>query len=210
MPKLVKLLKENKLTLIVEVPANDPAVIDAAARAGADALQLKGVPPKMIEGLDVPVGILVEGKAAKNEKEVKAIVKMGFDFINVDAADFSEHIAGLKGVSKILALDSKFSVDKLIGISSLQGAALDAAIIPVEDWGKALVVGDLQNYISIILSANIPVIIPTQRAVHASEVAIIADTGAKGILLTETVMGNTPAQVEKTVREFRLAIDELE
>ncbi|MFA6548710.1 MAG: hypothetical protein WCT39_02090 [Candidatus Margulisiibacteriota bacterium] len=210
MPKLVKLLKENKMTLIVEVPANDPAVMEAAALAGADALQLKGVPRKMIEGIALPVGVLIEGKTAKNEKDVKTIVKMGFDFINVDADAFGDHIAGLKGVSKVLALGSKFSVDKLIGISSLQGAALDAAIIPTGDWGKELVVGDLQNYISIILSANIPVIIPTQRAVRTSEVAIIADTGAKAILLTETVMGNTPAQVEKTVREFRLAIDELE
>jgi hypothetical protein len=210
MPKLVKLLKENKMTLIVEVPANDPAVVEAAALAGADALQLKGVPRKMIEGIALPIGVSIEGKTAKSEKDVKAITKMGFDFINVDAADFGEHIAEIKGVSKVLALDSKFSVDKLIGISSLQGAALDAAIIPMGDWGKELVVGDLQNYISIILSANIPVIIPTQRAVRTSEVAILADTGAKAILLTETVTGNTSAQVEKTVREFRLAIDELE
>lgn len=210
MPKLVKMLKENKMTLIVEVPGNDAAIIEAAAVAGADALQLKGVPTKMIGKPPLPMGVLIEGKTAKNEKEVNAIAKMGFDFINVDAAAFGEHIAELKGVSKILALDSKFSVDKLISISSLQGEALDAAIIPAGDWGKELVVGDLQNYISIILSANIPVIIPTQRAVRVSEVAIIADTGAKAILLTETVMGNTPAQVEKTVREFRLAIDELE
>jgi hypothetical protein len=53
------------------------------------------------------------------------------------------------------------------------------------------------------------VIVPTQRSIRTSEVAIIADTGAKGLMLTPVVTGTIPKHVEKAVREYRIAVDDL-
>ncbi len=75
--------------------------------------------------------------------------------------------------------------------------------------GKELVIGDLQNYIAIALSSNLPVIIPTQRHIKPSEVAIVWDTGIKGLMLTRVVLGETAKTLEKAVREYRIAIDDL-
>ena len=134
---------------------------------------------------------------------------MGFDFFNVGIEHLAPPVLGVKGVSKILTLNSRFTLDELIEISQTKFDALDAAIIPSVGKGRPLQVGDLQQYISIILSAGIPVIVPTQLHLHPSEVAIIADAGAKGILLTKVVTGSTAQHIEEATNKFRMAIDDL-
>ncbi|MDD5382200.1 MAG: hypothetical protein PHH60_00900 [Candidatus Margulisbacteria bacterium] len=215
MPKLVDLLNKNKMTLIVALPKNDLELAAAAVSSGADALLLglggkKESLKKVLDKVNVPVGIAINGGKAGNEKEVKEILKLGFDFFTAGLEGVPAYLQEMKRVSRVLSLDSRFSVDALIEISKVKAEALDAAIIPVSGEGKELVVGDLQNYISIVLSAGIPVIIPTQRSIKASEVAIIADTGAKGLLLSAVVIGSDAGSVGKAVREYRLAVDELE
>jgi hypothetical protein len=202
------------MTLIVALPENDLEMAEAAIEAGADALQLdfrgeKAKPKKILDKADIPVGIVPSGKNLASDKELQEIAKLGFDFISAEMGVAPAHFFSAKKISKILSLNSKFNIDQLIEISAMQSDALDAAIIPASGWGKELVVGDLQNYISIVLSANIPVIIPTQRSIRPSEVAIIADTGAKGLLLSSIVTGATPKQIAETVREYREAIDEI-
>ena len=222
MPKLVNLLEKNKMSLVVALPKNDSAMAEAAIAGGADALQLhlnlpkygsfgeeKSNLEKILKGTKLPVGIVPGNKNCATEEEMKEMVKMGFDFFNMDSSLIPSYMMNLKNIAKILALNSKFTMDKLISLGSFGAEALDAAIIPVSEWGKEIVVGDLQNYISIVISAGIPVIIPTQRSIRTSEVAIISDTGAKGLLLTSVVTGNTPKNIEKAVKAFKLAADDL-
>lgn len=213
MPKLPELLKKNKLSIIVELPENNLELAEAAVRGGADALQIaenltreKARTKELINKIKIPVGISLEKSSLNITKAVSAI---GFDFINLKLEQFSGEVVKLKGISKVLSLDSKYFLGDLIEIDGMGLSALDAAILPQSSWGKDLVVGDLQNYISIVLSTGIPVIVPTQRSIKPSEVAIIADTGAKGILLTPVVMGTSLNHIEKNTREFRVAIDDL-
>jgi hypothetical protein len=56
----------------------------------------------------------------------------------------------------------------------------------------------------------VPVIIPTQLSIRPSEVAIIVDAEAKGLLLTPVVLGTAPTHIEKNVREYKAAVNELE
>jgi hypothetical protein len=70
-------------------------------------------------------------------------------------------------------------------------------------------VGDLQQYIGIVISAGLPVIIPTDLAIKPSEVAILWDTGAKAVLMTPKALGKNPKAVENNVRQFRIAVDDL-
>lgn len=222
MPKLVDLLNKNKMTLIVALPKNDPELAEAAVKGGADALQLhanvhgfksfreeKENLESILSRSKIPVGIVPGGKKHASEKEMNEIVKMGFDFFDMDLEHLPPFMLKLKGISKVLALNSRYTIDKVIGLAHRGAEALDAAIIPTTGWGEDLVVGDLQNYISIVLSAGIPVIIPTQRSIKASEVAIVADTGAKGLLLTSVVTGTIPKHIKERVQEFRVAVDDL-
>lgn len=222
MPQLVNLLNKNIMTLIVALPKNDPEMAAAAVAAGADGLQLhlnhsnfggfaeeKMNLEKIVKQAKLPVGVVPGSKISASEEEMKEMVKMGFDFFNMDLNYLPPFMLSLKTISKVLALNSKFTMDKLIGLGNLGADALDAAILPVSEWRKEMVVGDLQNYISMVISAGIPVIIPTQRSIRTSEVAIISDTGAKGLSLTSVVMGNTIKSIERAVKEFKQAADEL-
>jgi hypothetical protein len=211
MPKLVELLKKNKFTLIVDLPENQPELALAAIKGGADALQIgPSNAEKLIKLSKLPVGIRVESAGQLTKEEVKKLVKAGADFINVKRDDLPEYFSSVRGVAKVLGLGNRFTVDLILGIGENGADALDAAIIPSEAQGKDLKVGDLQNYISIVIASGIPVIIPTQLAIRPSEVAILTDTEAKGLLLTPIVLGLTAEHIEKNVREFRAAVDELE
>ena len=221
MPKLINLFKENRMTLMVALPENDPEMAEAAVSGGADALQLhlnlshfktfyeeKKNLKEIMENTVIPVGIVPGLDVTADKGEMEEMKKMGFDFFNMDMEKVPSFMMNLKGISKVLALNDQHTLDKLMA-SDHKADALDAAIIPTSGKGKDLVVGDLQNYISIILSAGIPVIIPTQRNIRPSEVAIISDTGAKGLLLTSVVTGATARDIEKAVKEYRVAVDDL-
>ncbi|MFA5839788.1 MAG: hypothetical protein WC890_03915 [Candidatus Margulisiibacteriota bacterium] len=222
MSRLIDLINSNKLTLIVALPENNLEMAEAAFAAGADALQLpinmhefntmeqeRDTLAKILKIVEAPVGINIGNDKDLHESEIKEIEKLGFDFVNIGAEHLSPTVLKSKKVSKVLALNSRYTLDELIELSQTTFSALDAAIVSSSDPETDLVVGDLQNYISIILSANVPVIIPTQRHIRPSEVAIIADTGAKGIMLTKTVLGTTNKHIADVVGKFRLAIDEL-
>jgi len=222
MPKLIELLNKNKLTLIVALPQNDLELATAAAGAGADALQLsinigetssfaveKDNLIKIIKKSNIPVGLSIGGEGALDEEEIAEALKLGLDYVDLPAAALPEPIKKSKKLAKVINLDSRFVLNDIHNLASRGSEAIDAAIIPSNGHGSNLVVGDLQNYIAIIMSAGIPVIIPTQRSIKISETAIIADTGAKGLMLTPVATGTTAAHIERAVREFRAAIDDL-
>lgn len=218
MPKLVEQLNKSKMTLMVELPHNTLELAQAAIKGGANALQLqidKGIKEEkknlieILEGCKLPVGLSVSPKKHLTQKETNEMVKMGFDFLSLGIEHLSPPLLGVKGFSKIVTLNSRYALDEVVELSQSKFEALDAAIIPSSEQGKGLEVGDLQNYISLILSSGMPVIIPTQRNLHPSEVAIIADTGAKGILLTRVVTGTTAKHIEEATRKFRVAVDDL-
>jgi len=222
MPRLTELLNINKLTLVVDLPKNDPALAEAAIAGGADALQLhlntrgagdfqteKGNLTKILRATSIPVGLLSGNPKEINQADVKQMGKMGFDFINMKREALPEYYAKIKGLARILGLGNRFTIDLVLGIGEHGADALDATIIPTTEQGKDLVVGDLQNYISIIIAAGIPVIIPTQRSIRPSEVAIISDTEAKGLMLTPVVLGTSAKHIERNVNEFRVAVDDL-
>ncbi|MBU1026591.1 MAG: hypothetical protein KKA31_02555 [Candidatus Margulisbacteria bacterium] len=222
MSKLINLLNKNKLTLIAALPENSVDLALTAVENGADALQLhinikgfktfaeeKNNLEAILNKVDVPVGIVPGHEDCANEEEMKEIARMGFDYFSIDLDLMPEFMQKFKRLSRVLALNSKFTLDKLITSTQEGLDALDAAIIPTSGWGKDLVVGDLQQYISIVLSAGKPVIVPTQRAIRTSEVAIISDTGAKGLLLTPVVMGASLKHIAKAVKEYRIAVDDL-
>lgn len=208
MSKLLEMLKEKKLTMIVQLPENNLEMAKCAEAAGADAVVICSGDgqDEILKELKIPVGVDLSSENKLAENKVKAHDK--FDFINF-------HFEALPNVAKrvkpgkVIALNADFTLDKILGIENTKADAIDAAIIPLTQNAKELIVGDLQNYIAIAISSGLPVIVPTQRAIKPSEVAIISDTGAKGIILTPIVLGDDVKSIEKTIKEFRMAVDDL-
>jgi len=218
MSRLLNLIKKDKFVLLAELAETNPEIFEAAAAGGADAIQIivKNDPAKELKQIHalmskskVPLGIVLGKEINIQSHELKEIEKMGFDFINIGIEHLTPAFIGRHKITKVITLDSRFSYDEVLEISKKNFEVLDAAIIPVSKKGKSLDVGDLQNYISIIISSGLPVLIPTQCRIHPSEVAIVSDAGAKGLILTSLVTGNTAAHIAKTVEEYRAAVDEL-
>ncbi|NQT30136.1 MAG: hypothetical protein HQ596_06165 [Candidatus Saganbacteria bacterium] len=222
MPKLIEMLKQNKMTLIVTLPQNSLELALAAKEGGADALMVN-IAKEQIEGFEqekkklkaiiaqtkLPVGVSAGWEKLLDYGEVDQIIKLGFDFMSMGLEHLSPALLGKKKISKFLSLNSRYSLDDIVEISKGKFDALEAAVIPTASWGKDLVVYDLQNYISIVISAGLPVIIPTQLSIRPSETAIICDIGAKGLLLTPVVTGTSVKHIKQNTQEFRVAIDEL-
>jgi hypothetical protein len=57
------------------------------------------------------------------------------------------------------------------------------------------------------MSTTLPVIVPTQKSIRASEVPIIWDAGAKGIMIGECVTGKTATSIKAVTKEFRAAAE---
>lgn len=207
MSKLLAMLKEKPLTLVVHLPENNIEMAQAAEKMGADALMVsQGYDEeKVLDAVSIPVGLDL---AASDPKSSASLLKLDFDFINFHPSHI-EHYEKFKK-TKIAMLDEEFTLDKLMSAMDKKIDAIDAAIIPIAQSPKELVVGDLQNYIAIALSSNLPVLIPTQRNIKSSEVPIIWDTGAKGLILTKVVLGDSVKSVSRVVAEYRVAIDNIE
>lgn len=219
MPKLINLLNKNKMTIIVNVPENTTELAEAAIDGGADALllhiqkeeftQQKKELASIVKNTDLPVGIAAGWEEHLGKKRMNEILALGFDFFNIGLEYLSPTVMAVDTTSKILSLNSRFTLDEVVELSKSKFEAMDAAIIPSSGMGKELIIGDLQNYISIVLSAGIPVIVPTQRSIRPSEVAIVADTGARGMILTPVVTGTSVKHVKQNTQEFRVAVDDL-
>jgi hypothetical protein len=112
-------------------------------------------------------------------------------------------------IAEVYVLGKDYTIDELMNVEKRPKMILSAAIVRNFDLGRELNVGDLQNYISMTTSTDIPLIVPTQKKIHFSEVSILSDTGVKGVELTVQVLGKTLKSMQKAIHEFRLAVDDL-
>jgi hypothetical protein len=215
MGKLSSLLSKEPLTLIVRLPENSAEMAEAARSGGAHAVAMSIDPSQkdkkdvisIIKSLDIPVGITLENNIGA--QELAGLVKLGVDFVDLPLAGARENPVKGPGFDRILALGPDYNAIDLTRLSEGSCAGLDAAVILEEEWGRELTVGDLQQYITIAMSTMLPVIVPAQKAIRISEVPIIWDTGAKGIMIGGNVTGDDPVSLKAVTAEFRAAIESL-
>jgi len=211
MSRLVSFLSKEPLTLIVKLAENTVEMAKAAEASGADAICLsysedKDVLRDIIDAVKIPVGMSLDENIL-TEAEMKDFKKLGFDFIDIPLNDAPDHLLKMGGFGRILSLDPDYSELDLTRLSDRPIDGLNAAVIMPEDWGKDLNVGDLQQYITIAMSTTLPVIVPAQKSIRASEVPIIWDTGAKGIMIGGNIVGNSIESLKAVVKEYRSAME---
>jgi hypothetical protein len=197
--------------LIVKLPENSIEMAKAAEDAGADAVCIsysedKEAIKKIIKTLNIPVGMSLDENILTGP-EMKNFKSLGFDFIDIPSNDAPDHLLEIGGLGRILSLDPDYSEIDLTRLSGRPIDGLDAAVIMPEEWGKELTVGDLQQYITIAMSTTLPVIVPAQKSIRASEVPIIWDTGAKGIMIGENIIGDNVQSVKAVIKEYRSAME---
>jgi hypothetical protein len=214
--KLIELLKKQPMTLIVNLSESSVASAKSAEKSGADALTIRIDSSKeksdiinIVKSVKIPVGVMIEDDAFVMESQMKALMKLHFDYFGTSVMVIRDWMLGLDGFGKVARLNQNYDLDDLTSLSDRPIDAINAAIMTKDEIGKDLTVGDLQRYINICLSTKLPVIVPTQKLIRASEIPIIWDTGAKGILMDEKIIGNKLGTFSSAIKEFRAAIDSL-
>ncbi|MFH1709527.1 MAG: hypothetical protein ABH860_00465 [bacterium] len=213
MSKLASLLRKEPLTLIVRLPENSMEMAKAAEEGGAHAIVLsfdagqkdkKDIVP-IAKSVKIPVGIKLEDSVG--EQELSGFIRLGIDFVDLPLTGAQKELFKKANIGRILALGPDYSTIDLTRMPEKPIEGVDAAIIMKEEWGMDLTVGDLQQYITIAMSTTLPVIVPAQKSIKASEVPIIWDTGAKGVMIGDIVTGYTAASLKAVTREFRSAVE---
>lgn len=228
MGRLLELFDKNKLTLIMSLPENSLEMAKAAVDAGADVLKVhcnvkhkaSGVSfgsleeegaklAAILKNAKVPVGIVPGGERKPTLDEMKEIVKMGFDFVDMNISDMPDYFYAFGGITKVAALENENQLEQVMERKKADFKALEAAVVPHLGYGQNMTIGDLRAYITLAVSSGLPVIVPTQRKISYEEVPILSDTGIKALMIGAIVTGKTPALIGSAVKDFRKAIDEL-
>lgn len=226
MTRMLALLRDAP-RLIMSLPANDPELARAAMDGGADILKVHlrvhhaasgttfgtlAEERRRLENILAlfpgPVGIVAGAEDPATPREMDELRAMGFDFFDLYASHMPAWMWNESGMSKVVALEPGTSVHQAIALETLGADVLEAAFIPHEGYGKALTVADLAMYRDLHDTVDVPIIVPTQRAIQPDEATLI--TGACGIealMIGAIVTGSTTHEIEAAVKRYKAALD---
>jgi hypothetical protein len=216
----------QKLTLLVSLPKNDPDIALAVEEAGADAikvhlnchhrasgthfgpweeerLKIEELPSR----LHIPVGIVPGAESVASLEEMEEIRGCGFDFLDIFAHHMPCPYFAVKGMSKAVAIDYTFPFDMVAGLVKSGVEILEASIINPQGYGERLTARDLVYYRSLVAQAPCPVFIPTQRRIAVHDLPFLHEIGARGIAIGAVVTGMKREDIVAATRKFRKQLD---
>jgi hypothetical protein len=210
----------------MSLPVNDPALARAALAGGADILKvhirvhhaasgtrfgtLEEERTRLQAIIDLfpgPVGIVAGAEEPATPKEMGDLRLMGIDFFDLYATHMPAWMWHVMDMGKVVALESSYTVHQAIALENLGADMLEAAIIPHDGYGKPLTVADLAAYRDLHDTVDVPIIVPTQRAIKPEEASLLTgDCGIEGLMIGAIVTGTTPQEIEAAVKRFKAAL----
>lgn len=229
MSRLKKTLEQNRFSLLVSLPANDTELARAALEEGADGLKLHlnvghRASGHHFESLEVhretfreiramcdgPLGVVPGGGPDQIvREEILELETMGVDFFSIFAHHMPLFLLDTECMARTFAVDWRFDLRLLEEARAFPFDALEASVIPGEEYGTPLVFSDLLKYRRLFHLTGLPVIVPTQRAIRPEEVRHLEKCGVRAILIGAVVTGKTEESLRRSVAAFRNAIDHL-
>lgn len=225
--RLLALLAERP-RLIVSLPANSPDLARAAADGGADALKVhlhvrheasgarfgdlseERASLEAILALGLPVGVVPgAGDELPSPEEMDAIAAMGMDFFDLYAHDMPAWLVGFAAMTRAIALDHSWDAESLRQYAALGFELIEAAVVPHEGYGRPLSAADLACYRRVREATDLPIIIPTQRAIRPEEAPLlVGPIGINAIMIGVIVTGREPRSLRAATERFASALAE--
>lgn len=227
MNRFQRSLTSDKLQLFVSLPANDPELAKAALEEGADGLKVHinvshrasgnsfgplssclDVITEIRSLFDGPLGIVPGGSLESvRQDEIEALPELGVDFTSIYAFHMPSFLLRFPRLSRTFAIDSSFDLRLLEGAASFGVEALEASVIPGEEYGTPLSFADLLKYRWLVQHAGLPIIVPSQRKIGSADIPALMDSGIKVLLIGAVVTGNNADGIRRAVAELRNEID---
>ncbi|MGF9700187.1 hypothetical protein [Paenibacillus sp. MABNR03] len=229
MGQLKEALYGQRMLLVVSLPANDTALAKAAIEEGADALKVHYNVGHRASGnhfgpldeyIDTfreirsqftgPLGVVPSGSIdGTRQEDVGKLSGLGFDFYSIYAHHLPSFMLGELGLDKTFAINEHYDPSLIREAAHYGFTALEASIVPGEEYGTPLSFSDVLRYRRLVMQAQLPVLIPSQRRLVQEDVRVLHDTGIKAIMLGAVVTGKTEEELRKAVNGFRNAMDRL-
>ncbi|MFS0864629.1 hypothetical protein [Fredinandcohnia sp. 179-A 10B2 NHS] len=226
---LQQILEEKKLTLVVSLPENRVDLARAAIEAGADAIKMHVNVEHRASGnhfssvedyIDVfrtiknefsgPLGIVPGGSFEDiTRSEMDKITQLGFSFYSIYAHHKPGWMLGLNGIEKTFAINSEYDVSRIGNVKHFGISALEASIIPGDEYGNPLTFKDVLAYQSLVKNTDVPILVPSQRKLTPTDIPVLYQAGVKAVMLGAVVVGHTEDSIRGAVSSFRNAIDAL-
>lgn len=222
-------LNEKIMTLIVSLPENNLELAKTALSEGADGVKMhvnvehRASGNKFLsteEYLEVfkqirleykgPLGIVPGGSLEDIRKsELEVLSKAGFNYFSIYAHHMPSWMMEFPGMEKTFAISADYRLEQMCQLKDLGITALEASIVPGEEYGSPLTFKDILAYKFLVEKLDIPVLIPSQRRLVTEDIPLLSQAGVKGVMLGAMVTGNTVENMKKIVSNFRNAIDVL-
>lgn len=227
--RLQTMLAHKALSLIVSLPGNDLTLARAALEEGADALKVHYNVGHRASGnhfgpldeytevfrairsqFEGPLGVVPSGSIEGTRREdVKRLDGLGFDFYSIYAHHLPSFMLHDPGLEATFAINDAYDVSLVESTAHFGFTALEASIVPGEEYGSPLSFADVLHYRQLVLKAGVPVLVPSQRKLVSEDVPVLHHSGIKAIMLGAIVTGKTEDQLRRAVSSFRNAIDRL-
>ncbi|MEK3857289.1 hypothetical protein [Cytobacillus sp. FSL H8-0458] len=222
-------LSEKKVTLIVSLPENNLELAQAALSEGADAVKMHVNVNHRASGNEFrttesymevfrqirseytgPLGIVPGGSFEEiKQSELNLLSQAGFNYFSIYAHHMPSWMMKLAGMEKTFAISSDYDIENMGQLKSLDITALEASIVPGEEYGSPLTFKDILAYKYLAEKVDVPLLIPSQRKLVPDDISLLSQAGVKGIMLGAIVTGHTAESIKSSVVEFRNAIDKI-
>ncbi len=227
--RYLDMLQKNSMTLIMSLPANDPELARAAWEYGADVVKVhinvdhhaskthfgsfeeeKEALLQILQEAKGPCGLVAGGNLEKARQDYRAAAEAGFEFVSLYAKHTPLEILESGLMLNMIALDSEYTTDEVRALDKIGAHVLEASVMQPDTYGQPLSAKELMEYYTICSNTELPVVIPTQRAVLPEETAALQRCGAKAVMIGAVVTGKTKDSIARSVSAFREAIDQLQ
>jgi hypothetical protein len=194
----------------------------AAAGVQFGPLADEAVVLKRIVALGLPVGIVPGDETTMTTAEdIRVLAAMGMDFLDAYLGAMPAWMLAQEELSVMAAVghDDVLHADRLSALAGLEQVRMvEASIVSHEGYGKPLSVSDLCDYTGLAgtmrdgpgsSSHGKPVIVPTQRSILPEDVAALAATGVRGLLIGAIVTGRQAESLRRATERYREALQQL-
>lgn len=226
--KLLEVL-QSQFVLMVSLPKNDPALAEAAIKAGAQCLKVhvnchhfasdttfrswqeeKAVISEIMSVMgDVPLGIVTGEATQPSRTDLEEICESGIDFWDLFCRFAPPEYLDLPNLGSMVAIDSGWEPWLVESLSDLGVNVIESSIIPRDLYRSDLNLEDVARYRRLAKASPMPILIPTQKAIKPEQVGSLQSAGAAGITIGAVVTGLEKSSLADATAAFRAAIDAL-
>ncbi len=216
----------GKCKILVSLPDNDPALARAALAGGADGLKVhinvthrvtrrtfgswyeeRGRIAAIVAASPVPVTVMAGSDTVATPVDLHDMAEMGVHSLDLYIHHMPAYMLAFSARMDIIAaLSHTYTAEEIGGLAAMDAVkAIEASIVPPDEYGRPLNLRDLALYRSIVDMAGKPVIVPTQRQVVPDDVPLLIACGVQALLIGGIVTGGDAAGIEHATAAFKQA-----